>query len=420
MATKLNTNLYSPALFDIQQDIIGSLPLDLIKNWLQTEQNQEAADKLLEPYKVKGYSVSSDSAGLSKLSKTKTLLEVLAIINQPKEIVYTVGKHIGGQGIGIWAADNTQMFYPSEVKAETLVSALLTVQQEISKTCQIKIGLGAHYGEFYLINGGLYGASADAIEEIAENDTEGGEVLITESIYNLLPPDHTFKIVKKGEETDEIVGRSYTVLEGPVLAKAPVLDKYYPMPYSEDFYADLITFENDLSNPELGKTLESKYLKNKAVVLLERENQEIEEHKLSMFSNMSFSALVKDVGLQTLTKHTGDEIKVIGNLGIYVFDTPTMAVSFSRAVQKELAQRDVLTRIGIDMGSVFIFDLPLGGKDIAGMPVNLASKMAQDKGRFGYIYLNGHLKQAVDVQSMTEISYTVSGVEMTIYEDFND
>ena len=139
-----------------------------------------------------------------------------------------------------------------------------------------------------------------------------------------------------------------------------------------------------------------------------------------MFANMSFSALVKDVGLQTLTKHTGDEIKVIGNLGIYVFDTPTLAVSFSRAVQKELAERDILTRIGIDMGSVFIFDLPLGGKDIAGMPVNLASKMAQDKGRFGHIYVNGHLKQAVDVQSMTEISYTVSGVEMSIYEDFND
>ena len=65
MTNRISTNQYSPALFDITQDIIGSLPLKVIKQWLQSEQNQEAALRLLEPYKVKGYCVSSDSAGLT-------------------------------------------------------------------------------------------------------------------------------------------------------------------------------------------------------------------------------------------------------------------------------------------------------------------------------------------------------------------
>ncbi|MEH1844560.1 MAG: hypothetical protein V7L25_06025 [Nostoc sp.] len=166
MTSKYSTNQYSPALFDITQDIIGSLPLRLIKQWLDSEQTQEVTLQLLEQYKVKGYSVSSDSAGLTKLTKQKGLLEILAIINQPKEIVYSFGTAIGGQGVGIWAADNMQMFYPTSVSSETLVSALLTIQREISKRCQIKIGLGAHYGEFYYINGGLYGLEADVMKKL--------------------------------------------------------------------------------------------------------------------------------------------------------------------------------------------------------------------------------------------------------------
>ena len=136
MATtrKFTTGQYSPALFDISQDIIGSLPLTLIKNWLVSEQTQQATLELLEPYKVKGYAISSDSAGLTKLTKQKGLLEILAIINKPKEVVYSVGTAIGGEGVGIWAADNTQMFYPASVQPETLLSALLTIQRQISET----------------------------------------------------------------------------------------------------------------------------------------------------------------------------------------------------------------------------------------------------------------------------------------------
>ncbi|MEC4813985.1 MAG: family 3 adenylate cyclase [Scytonema sp. PMC 1069.18] len=415
MTSKFNTDRYSPALFDITQDIIGSLPLTLIKKWLLSEQTHQGTLELLEPYKVKGYSISSDSAGLTKLTKQKGLLEILAIINQPKEIVYSVGTAIGGEGVGIWAADNTQMFYPASVQPETLLSALLTIQREINQHCQIKIGIGAHYGEFYYINGGLYGLEAEVIEEIAENETEGGEIVISQGFYELLPENHNFTIKQRGEEITKI-GKLFRVEDGPNLAEIPPLNPQYPIPYSEDFYADLLAYKNRLSDTDFGKNLADKYLQNKVVVLIERETEEAEFHEIGIFTNLALSAELKDTGLQLLEKHNGVEVKVVGSIGIYVFDEANTALNFAQAFRQELAVQDIASRIGIDAGSILLFDLAVGGKDIAGNPVNVASKMAQDKGKFGKLYLSSTIKTLVDVSQFTEITYTVSGVEITIYE----
>ncbi|MBD2502405.1 nucleotidyl cyclase domain-containing protein [Anabaena azotica] len=412
---KFTTEQYNPALFDISQDIIGSLPLTLIKNWLVSEQTQQATLELLEPYKVKGYAISSDSAGLTKLTKQKGLLEILAIINQPKEIVYSVGTAIGGEGVGIWAADNTQMFYPASVQPETLLSALLTIQRQISETCQIKIGLGAHYGEFYYINGGLYGLEADVIEEIAENDTEGGEIVISQGFYELLPENHNFTITQKSEVVTQI-GKLFRVVDGPSLTEIPSLNPQYPIPYSEDFYADLLAYGNRLTDTEFGKQLADKYLQNKVVVLIERETEEAQSHEIGMFTNLALTAELKDTGLQLLQKYNGVEVKVVGSIGIYVFDEADTALNFAQAFRQELAAQNIASRTGIDAGSILLFDLAAGGRDIAGNPVNVASKMAQDKGQFGKLYLSSTLKTLVDVSQFTQITYTVSGVEITIYE----
>jgi class 3 adenylate cyclase len=415
MANEFNTAQYSPALFDITQDIIGDLPLTLINKWLLSEQTQQATLELLEPYKVKGYSVSSDSAGLTKLSKQKNLLEILALVNQPKEIVYGIGTAIGGEGVGIWAADNTQMFYPASVKPETLLSALLTIQHEISQRCQIKIGLGAHYGEFYYINGGLYGLEADVIEEIAENETEGGEIVISQGFYELLPENHSFTITQRGETITEI-GKIFRVVDGTKLREVPPANPQYPIPYSPEFYADLLTYISRLDDVEFGKSLADKYLQNKVVLLIERENAEAESHELSIFTNFARSTQLKDTGLKLLENHNGIEVKVVGSIGIYVFDEANTAINFAQALRQELAVQNIASRIGIDAGLILLFNLANGGRDIAGSPINVASKMAQDKGKFGKLYLSSIIKTLVDVSQFTEITYTVSGVELTIYE----
>ncbi|HBB32444.1 MAG TPA: family 3 adenylate cyclase [Cyanobacteria bacterium UBA8803] len=416
MAGRLSKTKYSPSLFDITQDIIGGLPLKLIEQWLEREPTPEVAYELLDPYKVTGYSVSSDSCGLTKLTQQRGLLEILAIVNQPKEIVHALGTAIGGKGIGIWAADNTQMFYPASVSAETLLSALLTVQDEVSKCCEVQIGMGAHYGEFYFLSGGLYGLEADTIEAIAENDTAGGEIVISQAIVKRLPLGHGFTLAKR-KDLSTPIGDIFQVLDGPRLSDVKAGNKNYPIPYSERFYADLVEYGKRLSDKVFGKQLRDKYILQKVVVLIERESRETETHEVTVFDNLSLSALMKDVGMRLLPQSQGMEIKVVSSVGIYTFDDAAAALSFARSFRDELAKEGVACRIGIDAGATLVFDLAVGGKDIAGMPVNLASKMAQDKGEFGKLYLSGGMKDFLDVSEFTEIHYTVSGVEITVYQD---
>ena len=56
------------------------------------------------------------------------------------------------------------------------------------------------------------------------------------------------------------------------------------------------------------------------------------------------------------------------------------------------------------------------GDDIAGNPVNIASKMAQDKGKPGKLYLSSSMKTHIDVSKFAEVSYVVSGIDVTAYE----
>lgn len=415
MSDKISKTQYSPGLFDITQDIIGGLPIKLIENWLDSQQTHGVAVELLRPYQVTGYSVSSDSAGLTRLTKQKGLLEILALINQPKEIVYGIGMAIGGEGVGIWAADNTQMFYPASISADTLVSALLTIEDEISKNCQISIGIGAHYGEFYYISGGLYGLEADTIEAVAENDTEGGEIVISQAICSRLPANNSFHLTRRSDLLTPI-GDIFRVLDGNRLTEVPGINKNYPIPYSDSFYADLVEYENRLGDRKFCQALSDKYIVHKFVVLIERESKAAESHEIGMFTNLSISAMMKDIGMRLLPQSHGMEIKVISSLGIYTFDNANAALEFAQAFRAEFAKEDIACRIGIDGGATLVFDLSVGGKDIAGMPVNVASKMAQDKGEFGKLYLSYGMKEYVDVSRFREINYTVSGVEMTVYE----
>jgi class 3 adenylate cyclase len=415
MIEKLSKKRYSTNLFDITQDIIGALPLKLVEQWLSSEQTQDDALQLLESHKVQGYSVSSDSVGLTKLTQQKGLLEILAIINQPKKILHGYGKAIGGESVGIWAADNTQMFYPDSLSASTLVSTLLTIQDAIATSCQIKIGIGAHYGNFYSISGGLYGAEADEIEEIAENHTCGGEILISQAICDRLPSNHNFTIEKR-DDLDPTIGNIYRVLDGVRLSGLQPVNQRYPIPYSEDFYADLLDYEPRLTDQDFAHTLADKYIQHKVVVLIESKNEAVETHEVSMFNQLSFSALMKDIGLRLLDKKSVAEIKVLSSLGIYAFDDGIAAVNFAQTFRQELAKQNITCRIGIDRGEVLIFNLPFGTRDIAGSPVNVASKMAQDKGEFGKLYLSASMRDLVDVSGFHEIKYSISGIEITSYE----
>src|SRR6187402_792191 len=102
-----------PALADLTQDIAGPVPLDLLYSWATGEQDDARAEELLAPFRVEGTVVSTDTSGLSRMTTERDLLDVLCLISEPKQIVHSIGLEIGGRPIGLWVADNTQMFYPT-------------------------------------------------------------------------------------------------------------------------------------------------------------------------------------------------------------------------------------------------------------------------------------------------------------------
>lgn len=167
-------------------------PIDVMRRWLDVSEGSPALhDEVLSRNRVAGTAVMSDSAGLSKLSQQRPMLEVLRLVHEPKEIVYNNGVAFGkGVPVPAWVADNTAMFYPNVVgraaadgplSVLALLELLFKMQQRIDATCTVKIGMCAHTSRHYYNFGGkLLGHEAERVEVIAEDDTSGGEVALTE------------------------------------------------------------------------------------------------------------------------------------------------------------------------------------------------------------------------------------------------
>jgi hypothetical protein len=406
---------YTPGLFEVAHDVGGSLPIALIEAWLESDQTHEDALALLGPHRVVGYNVVSDSTGLTGLTQQLGLLEILAVINQPKEIVHRVGAAIGGEAVGVWAADNTQMFFPDDVDAATLVSALLTIQDEVAARCRIRIGLGAHHGAFYSLAGGLHGEASDGIEEFTEHATQGGEVAISAAVSARLIGDHGFRLAARAGSWYAL-GSASTVLDGPRHAAASERRGRYPIPYSEAFYADLLALAADLDDAALARRLTDRYTRESTVVLVERERELADSHEVALLTDLALTVMMKDAGLRHLDAAHGEEIKVAGGVGVYAFDDGARALAFAEAFRRELSGDGILCRVGVDRGPVLVFELAHGGRDIAGEAVNVAARLAQDRGAWGKLYLSDRVYEQVDVRGFQPITCTISGVEVHAFE----
>ena len=387
MAADFARRTYPPGLFDLPQDLTRGLPLDLVERWVSSDQSAGSASALLAPTVVEGTTVVSDAAGLTLLTKHRGLIEMLALINRPKELIHAWGKAIGGEPIGIWAADNTQMWYSTGIGSERVLAMLLGVRDTIVRDCEVWVGFGAHRGRFYSIAGGLYGPEADGIELVAENYTEGGDVLLTRRMADTLPPGHGFSLASGPPDAPATAAGEIMSLEsGPRLEGVAAEDTAYPSPWSQDFYADIVAYQKDPGEPIL-QSIEQRYTREGTVVLVEWARREGLTSEAELLENLALSVLLRKLSREVMGP-AGTEIKVGSMLGIYLFGDSGEAVRFAKHFRAELARLDIGCRIGVDHGPVLACELRDGGKDISGGPVNIASKMAQDAGRMNRIYLS--------------------------------
>jgi class 3 adenylate cyclase len=399
--SKIPRTKLAASLFDLRQDLIEAIPVEIIERWLDSDQSEATATTILESTKVRGTVVSSDAAGLTRLSGERELIEVLALIDRPKEILYAAGTAIGGRGIGIWAADNTQMFFGEGISPDKILSMLFKLQNELLRECEVKIGIGAHFGEFYHLGGGMYGEHADFIEAVTEDLTVGGEIVYSETLFNEINDKTAFPGVLR-KDIDEPLARMFRLQKAPDIDLDLSYNATYPIPFSREFYHDLKLFQRDPTSEHL-QLLHEQYVKEKVIVLAAREQDDSAVPAIWLLNDLALSALLEQRTINLLKQYHGQEIKNVGNLAIYAFTDHFQAFDFSLELRQVLEDDGVLVKIGIDSGPVIVFKLPRGTRDIVGNPINITSKLVQDGGEFGKIYLTDNIYQHIDINNFNPI-----------------
>jgi len=405
---KFTPDRFPPGFFDLPAGAGEALPLDIIERWRGGAPTRDAALELVSAHTLRGTVVASDAAGLTRLSRERPLVEILALINRPKELIHAWGRASGGRALGTWAADNTLMFYGEDVPPAELVAMHRGLQKAVAGVSEVGIGFCAHRGVFYYLGEGLYGPDADRVEQVAEEHTEPGELLVTDQLVAALPAGHGFTLSRR-EDLQGAFGTVYRVTGGRASQVSGASDFRYPAPFSDDFYDGL----HQYSSGENPAVLPRPAYRDAAVVLVERERDDPDIPEIALLNDLALSAAMTRIARDLLGTHGGTEVKTGGLIGIYLFDECAAAAAFAQEFRRVFAERGVAIKAGIDAGEVLLFDLGPGRRDIAGSPVNVASKLAQDLGEFGRIYLSEEATRRARLERRSQtIRLDIAGTEM--------
>src|SRR5258706_2032316 len=175
----------APQLADLGQDMAGLIRLNVLRDLMQSSEDLPAQNEILSSYRKPGCVVSSDSSGLTKMGRERPLLDVMKLVNDPKQVVHSYGTAIGGTAVGVWVADNTEMFYDQSIEPRQIMDQMIAAQREIAMQ-PLQIGMAIHSGEVLLIGGGAFGSDADLVEELAEEYSGAREIVVTPAFLDAL------------------------------------------------------------------------------------------------------------------------------------------------------------------------------------------------------------------------------------------
>ena len=408
---KFSSDKFPPGFFDLPQRAGETLPLDLIGEWTRGEQSRERARQLLAPRTIRGTLVVTDAAGLTRLTRERPLIDILAMLAQAKELFYSYGRAIGGRSIGVWAADNTQMFYEADISADRVVSMMHMVRERVAAECEVGMGMAAHSGEFFELGDAVYGPDADFVETLGEEHTAGGEILITDALRERVSDVDVIRIAPHDGAVDGF-GGVHRIVSAPALEGLDLSDTAYPAPFSSGFAEGLSRY----SRTRRESMVPRQPYQELAVVLIMREHEVPDVPEVAVLNNLSLTAATKRIGASLLAGK-GEEIKCSGLLSIYTFPDCADAIAFARTFREALSAQGIQCRIGVDVGPVLVFDLTEGSRDIAGSPVNIASKLAEDVGEYGRIQITDSVAQRAGARrERATKEFTISGVDLRAYD----
>jgi class 3 adenylate cyclase len=112
--------------------------------------------------------------------------------------------------------------------------------------------------------------------------------------------------------------------------------------------------------------------------------------KLRLLDAFTELAVVDALIRRTVERLGGDLVKSNGAIAIALFERDADAVQFALALEEELSANAPDARIAVARGEVFVFDLDRAdasapAHEIAGDPVNIASKLAEDSALTGIL-----------------------------------
>lgn len=402
-----------PALADVAKDISGPLPVGLLDDWAaSTDRSHDAARLLLSPYRREGTVVSSDTAGLTKMTQERELLDVLWLVSEPMQILYAVGTAIGGHSVGVWEADNTEMLYPSGLSVDTIVDAMLEAQARIAERTKVRVGMCVHAGVFYEIGGGLFGGDAELVEELAENHAAGAELLVTNELVQRLVAPNEYALTRRSDLDAVHPAGTFSLRSSRRMASLRAAEGLYPHPFPADFFAmlrDPARRAEAAAAEGAGAPLVERF-----VVFVARKGSARSQTDLAsvldeLLLNQRMSAIVEEslVGSAQLAETTG-------GLAIVVFEKGREAVAFARTIRDRFREPSLPVSIGIDCGPVLLFPKSEGrAGTIAGDPINLSSKISEDLGEVGCIRITERaVEEAGGVDGGARFEAEISGVRI--------
>jgi class 3 adenylate cyclase len=284
--------------------------------------------------------------------------------------------------------------------------------ESVGRECELGIGMAAHTGEFFALGGGVHGPDADRVEELAESHAEPGALLVTDTFAARLPPGHGFELTPV-HGLPSALGNVFRVVNGPALGGLDISDIEYPAPYSSDFSSGLARYVRTRRDSVMPRRAYEELV----VVYIAREPEDADVPEVAVLNDLALTAAMKRIGLELLGDAVGEEVKNSGRIGIYTFAECAPAIAFARNFRDALATQGIQSRIGIDIGLVLVFDMGNGEREIAGFPVNVASKLAEDVGEFGMIQVSEAVaKRGSAPRARPTRALKVSGVELRAYD----
>jgi class 3 adenylate cyclase len=271
-----------------------------------------------------------------------------------------------------------------------------------------------HSGRFYEIAGGLYGADADRVEELAEDCAGPGEILLTDEFRRLLKdlPVSGFDRRQFDLGGDGIQSAWLLSLQRrmPELADG---DPAYPHPFPQEFFRMLSRLHLPDEGAGARDGIYSRWLREK-VVLFIAHHRGIETPGAlgDLLDSLVINAL-----MEAVIGNLADPATIAssaGGLAILTFDKVDDALEIGRTAIVRLAENGIPARAAIDAGSVLLLQNPGGHSGIAGDPVNIASKLSEDAGRNGHISISDRALQKLTHQPEGErFEIRISNVQLS-------